>query len=256
MLFDTHIHTSYSDDSDMLVETAVGKAVELGLGVTFTEHIDLAYPEPHTITFDVGQYFRDYTRYRSNKVLLGIEVGMGPGCVEANRLIIDNHPFDYVLGSIHAVGNVDIYREEYYRLRSKREAYIQYFEAMLTCLKAYDFIDSLGHIDYIARYARYEDTEVYYHEFSDWIDAVLNFLVQNNKAMEINTRRLTSQAAVDVLRPIYRRFYELGGRMVTIGSDAHRPHDIGKRLAVGYALAADCNLKAVYFKQRKPEIGR
>ncbi|WP_371372309.1 histidinol phosphate phosphatase [Sporomusa aerivorans] len=256
MLFDTHIHTSYSNDSDMPAQTAIAKAAELGLGIIFTEHIDLAYPEPDTVTFDVGQYFKDYTPLKSDKVLLGIEVGMGSGCVEENRQVIARYPFDYVIGSIHAVDNMDIYRESHYHLRSKREVYIQYFEAMLTCLKAYDFVDSLGHIDYIARYARYKDTEVYYHEFSDWIDEILKFLAQNDKAMEINTRRLTSQAAVDILRPVYQRFYELGGRMVTIGSDAHRPEDIGRRVAAGYDLAADCNLKPVYFKQRKPEIGR
>lgn len=256
MLFDTHIHTRYSTDSNMAVETAVSRAAELDLGIIITEHRDLAYPEPNTITFNVEQYFRDYAQYRSDKVLLGIEVGMGPHCVEEDRSIIVNNPFDYVIGSIHAVDNMDIYQESYYHMRSKRDTYVQYFEAMLKCLKAYDFIDSLGHIDYIARYARYKDTEVYYHEFSDCIDEVLKTLAQNGKAMEINTRRLTCPAAVDTVRPIYQRFYELGGRLVTIGSDAHRSRDIGNKLDLAYALAEACNLKAVYFKQRKPELGR
>lgn len=256
MLFDTHIHTRYSADSNMAVETAVNRAAELNLGIIITEHLDLAYPEPDTITFDVEHYFRDYSYYRSNKVLLGIEVGMGIDCIEENRRIIEDNPFDYVIGSIHAVDNMDIYLESYYNLRSKRDTYIQYFEGMLKCLKTYDFIDSLGHIDYIARYARYKDTEVYYHEFSDWIDEILKTLAQAGKAMEINTRRLSCPAAVDIVRPIYQRFYELGGRLVTIGSDAHRPRDIGNKLALAYALAEKCKLNVVYFKERKPEMGR
>lgn len=256
MLFDTHIHTRYSADSNLAVEAAVSQAAKLGLGIIITEHTDLAFPEPDVITFDVDHYFKDYNQYRSDKVLLGIEVGMGADCVGENQRIVVNHPFDYVIGSVHAVNNIDIYLESYYHSRTKREAYEQYFTWMLTCLKSHDFIDSLGHIDYIARYARYQDPEVYYHEFSDWIDEILKTLAQNGKALEINTRRLTSQVAVDIVRPIYQRFYELGGQMVTIGSDAHRQQDIGNRMDVAYDLAQACNLKVVYFKQRKPEVGR
>lgn len=256
MLFDTHIHTRYSMDSNMAVEAAVSQAAGLGLGIIITEHMDLAFPEPEIITFDVGQYFQEYNKYRSDKVLLGIEIGMGLECVAENRRIIDNNPFDYVIGSIHSVDNTDIYLEGYYHARTKRAAYEQYFTWMLKCLQTHDFIDSLGHIDYIARYARYQDPEVHYHEFSDWIDEILKTLAQNGKALEINTRRLTSPAAVDIVRPIYQRFYELGGQLVTIGSDAHRQQDIGARLDVAYALAEACKLKVVYFKQRKPEVGR
>lgn len=256
MLFDTHIHTRYSVDSNMAVEVAASQAAQLGLGIIITEHTDLAFPESETVTFDVGRYFQEYNSYHSDKVLLGIEIGMGMECVEENRRIVVNHPFDYVIGSIHSVDNMDIYPEAYYHSRTKRDAYEQYFGWMLKCLKTHDFIDSLGHIDYIARYARYQDPEIYYHEFGDWIDEILKTLAQNGKALEINTRRLTSPAAMEIIRPIYQRFYELGGQFVTIGSDAHKPQDIGARLDAGYALAEACKLKAVYFKQRKPETGR
>ncbi|HWR44749.1 histidinol phosphate phosphatase [Sporomusa sp.] len=254
MLFDTHIHTRHSDDSTMAIETAISRAAELGLGITITEHIDLAHPEPD-VALDVEQYFLDYTKYRSDKVLLGIEVGMRAECLEDNRDIINNYSFDYVIGSIHFVDNIEIYQESFYRSRTKFDAYSRYFEAMLGCLKCYDFIDSLGHIDYISRYARYEDKEIYYHEFSDRIDEILKFAAQNDKAMEINTRRLTSPEAVARLLPIYKRFYELGGRMVTLGSDAHKPEAIGSRLDVAQDMAEACKLRVVYFKQRKPEWG-
>ncbi len=256
MLFDTHIHTRYSTDSNMAVEAAVKRGGELGLGIIFTEHMDLAYPEPDAFTFDVKQYFKDYIQYRSDKVLLGIEVGMRPDCLEDNRRIVADSSFDYVIGSIHVVDNIDIYQESFYHSRPKREVYGRYFEAMLSCLKTYDFVDSLGHIDYIARYARYEDPDVHYHEFSDWIDEILMTAAQKEKAIEINTRRLISPEAVAGLLPIYKRFYELGGRMVTIGSDAHKPEDIGRRMDVAQNLAEACKLSVVYFKQRKPELGR
>lgn len=256
MLFDTHIHTRYSTDSNMAVETAVSRAAELGLGIIITEHMDLAYPEPDAFTFDAHAYFRDYNQYRSDKVLLGIEVGMRPDCLEENRRIVSQHGFDYVIGSIHVVDGIDIYQASFYHSRTKAEVYGRYFDAMLSCLKTYDFIDSLGHIDYIARYAQYADPDVHYHEFSDYLDEILKTVVYQEKAMEINTRRLTSPEAVAQLLPIYKRFAELGGKLVTIGSDAHKPEDIGRRLTIAQEMAEACGLKVVYFKQRKPEWGR
>lgn len=256
MLFDTHIHTCYSTDSSMSVKTAVSRAAELGLGIIFTEHMDLAYPEPEAFTFDVKAYLRDYAQYRGDKVLLGIEVGMRPDCLEDSQRIVEEHLFDYVIGSIHVVDNVDIYHASFYESRSKQVVYERYLEAMLQCLQSYDFIDSLGHIDYIARYARYQDPDLHYHEFSDRIDEILKVAAKQEKAMEINTRRLTSRAAVEQLLPIYQRFSELGGKLVTLGSDAHKPEDIGRALSIAQDMAEACKLKVVYFKQRKPEWGR
>lgn len=137
--------------------------------------------------------------------------------------------------------------------RTKREVYGQYFESMLSCIQNYDFIDSLGHIDYIARYARFSDTEVHYQEFPDYIDAVLKTLAEQGKAIEINTRRLESKTTVTALTAIYRRFYELGGRMVTLGSDAHKFQDIGKHFDIALEVARSSGLVPVSFKARQPE---
>jgi histidinol-phosphatase (PHP family) len=240
----------------MKIETARNRAAELGLGITITEHMDLAYPEPDAFTFDVNAYFAEYAKYRNDKLLLGIEVGMRPDCLEENRRIIENHSFDYVIGSIHVVDNIDIYHSSFYESRPKQEVYNHYFDAMLLCLKNYDFFDSLGHIDYIARYAQYPDPDMHYHEFSDRIDEIVKLAAERGKAIEINTRRLTNKAAVQQLLPIYKRFSEFGGKLVTIGSDAHKLEDIGRGLNMAQEMAEACNLKVVYFKQRKPEWGR
>lgn len=252
MLVDTHVHTCFSNDSNMAIETAIHRASELGLAITITEHMDMAYPEAD-VTFDIKQYFKNYTKYRSEKVLLGIELGMRTECFNDNRDIVNNNPFDFVIGSIHFVDNIEIYLEEFYHSRSKLDTYNRYFESMLDCLKTYDFIDSVGHIDYISRYARYDDPELYYYEFSDRIDEILKLVARNEKALEINTRRLTNPDTVANLLPIYKRFHELGGQMVTLGSDAHKPESIGSNLAIATDMAEACKLRVVYFKQRKPE---
>lgn len=251
MLYDTHVHTKFSHDSQMDLQKALQEARRLNLGLIVTEHLDLNYPDPLAFNLDVEGYFREYGPYRNDALLLGIEIGMGPDEVSQNRQLIEKYNFDYVLGSIHVIDQLDIYDEVFYTGRTKEAVFQQYFAAMLVCVQSYDCIDSLGHIDYIARYARFADAELYYAEFKEQIDQVLITLVQNGICLELNTRRLGNADVKKHLLPIYQRFYELGGRWITIGSDAHRAADIGKYFSTALEMAETCNLKPVWFKERR-----
>lgn len=253
MLFDTHMHTRFSTDARMTMREAKAKGRDLGLGIIITEHMDLDYPQPEAFTFDVDEYFRVYGPHRGDAVLLGIEIGMRPDLVKENAALIGRYPFDFVIGSIHVIDRIDIYQEDFYHGRTKAEVYGQYFASMLTCLEGYDFIDSLGHIDYISRYARLADPELHYAEFAAALDAVLGRVAAGGKALEINTRRLDSADTVAALLPIYHRFRQLGGELVTIGSDAHTARDIGNHFPVALDMAEACGLRAVYYKDRRPE---
>lgn len=253
MLYDTHLHTTFSTDSRMTLAAAVDRGRELGLGLTVTEHMDLDFPKPEAFLFDLDEYFRAYGPQRGDSLLLGIEIGMRPDLVRQNADILAGRPFDFVIGSIHVVDGIDIYLEDFYLGRSKQDVFSHYFDSMLACLATYDFIDSLGHIDYITRYARFADPEIYYGEFADYIDAILGRLIALDKAIEINTRRLASADSVAALLPIYHRFRQLGGRHVTIGSDAHKPADIGHHFALAFDMAEACGLTPVYFKSRRPQ---
>jgi histidinol-phosphatase (PHP family) len=253
MQFDTHMHTRFSTDSRMTIEEAAARGRELGMGIIITEHLDLEYPKPKAFVFDIYEYFRAYGDWRSDTLLLGIELGMRMDLVQENAAVAARHPFDFVIGSIHVIDNIDIYQEDFYASRTKAAVYGQYFASMLACLGCYDFIDSLGHIDYIARYARFEDPELHYGEFGAALDAVLGRVAEREKALEINTRRLGDPDVVAALLPIYHRFHQLGGRLVTIGSDAHRAEEIGKHFKVAFDMAAACGLRPVYYKDRKPE---
>lgn len=252
MLFDTHMHTVFSTDSKMELLEAIKRAQELNIGIIITEHMDLSYPEPLAFIFDVNKYFEQYEPFRNDKVLLGIEIGMRQDCLEQNNEIVTNHPLDCVIGSIHVIDNIDLYCSSFYRSRTKKEVYSQYFAYMLECVKKYEFIDTLGHIDYICRYAQYEDTQIDYEEFKDYIDPILTTIITNGKAIEINTRRLNNKANIQKLIPIYKRFKELGGKWVTIGSDAHKVQDIGMYMSDALELARMCKLIPVYFKKRQP----
>jgi histidinol-phosphatase (PHP family) len=253
ILFDSHMHTRFSTDSKMNIEAAIKKAEELNIGIITTEHMDINFPVPYSFIFNPDDYFKEYSKYRCSKVLLGIELGMVAEQASENKAIADSHPFDYVIGSTHLVGGIDIFQKEFYEGISKKDSYESYFKYMLQCVKNHDFVDSLGHIDYIARYSTYEDKEIYFEDYLEYIDEVLKVLSQNEKALEINTRRLGNKEAVRNLSKIYKRFYELGGKMATIGSDSHTETSIGINFDIAKAIAESANLRIVYFKERKPE---
>ncbi len=251
-MFDCHVHTKFSTDSKMNIEDALKRASGLNIGMIITEHMDLKYPFEGKFAFDPEEYFNKYSKYRNDKLLLGVEMGIREDCLEENKRLAQSYGFDYIIGSVHVVDNIDIYEGIFYEGRDKKEVYSQYLNAMLESIKKHDFIDSLGHIDYIARYARFDDNEIYYREFENEIDEILKILIQNEKAIEINTRRIGNSKVVSSLIQIYKRYYELGGRIVTIGSDSHTQENIGANFDIAKEMVDMCNLKMVYYKDRKP----
>ncbi|GAA0745934.1 histidinol phosphate phosphatase [Clostridium oceanicum] len=251
-MFDTHLHTEFSTDSKMKIEEAIKASQKSNLGIIVTEHMDLGLKgEEKNFCFDVDEYFSEYNKYKINKVLLGIEIGLEKEHLEEARKIINNNPFDYALGSIHLVDGNDLYYKDFYKDKSKKEAFNRYLEVMFETLKKFDFVDSLGHIDYISRYAYYDDKELYYEDYYERIDEILKLISNREIAMEINTRRLDDDKAFKNLLKIYKRFNELGGKIVTIGSDSHDLKSIGKNFDKAKYIADSCNLKVVYHKNRK-----
>ncbi|MFT5875553.1 MAG: histidinol-phosphatase (PHP family) [Clostridium sp.] len=252
-MIDSHIHTEFSLDSEMLLQHALEHSKKNNIGMTITEHLDLNFPTGTDFTFDIDKYFNDYEKYKSSKFMLGIEIGMQPICLEENRVIVNKYPFDYIIGSIHVSEGEDIYDPKCYEGKTKKDIFEQYFSSMIEGVKQYDFIDSLGHIDYISRYATFHDNEMHYHEFDEYIDEVIKTIVHNGKVMELNTRRLGNKEAYNNLINVYSAYSRLGGKYITIGSDAHNAEDIGKNFLLANSICEICDLKPVYFKKRKME---
>lgn len=252
MIFDCHIHTSISHDSEMQLDAAMQAAESLGLGMIFTEHIDYDFPGGDYL-FSPEEYFKTYEKYRSDRLLLGVELGMHEEGLERNLAFSKTGPFDFVLGSLHVLQGKDLYDQASYQGYTKESLYTEYFEIMALCLRQHDFIDALGHIDYISRYAPFKEPEVYYHEFVGPMEQVFKTAVDMGTVLEINTRRFTNRSAVKALVPVYKAYAACGGKYVTIGSDAHTAPAIGGSFAQAVELAEACDLKPVYFKNRKME---
>ena len=251
-MYDCHIHTNFSTDATMNIEDAIKISEELGLSLIITDHMDYNHHVPGEFIFDPDKYFKEYEPYRGDKLLLGVEVGFRDDALKEIKELKNNYPFDFIIGAIHVVNGMDIYYKDYYIGKNKRQAYEEYLNAVLLLVKHHDLYDSLAHIDYITRYSIYDDKGLYYKDFPDLIDAILKELSSADKAIEINTRRIHERDTADNFIEILKRFKELGGKYITIGSDAHKPEDIGVNFDIAKEIVDICNLRPVFYKERKP----
>lgn len=254
MIFDTHIHTKFSTDSTMPIEEVINTSKKLGIGVCLTDHLDLAYPNKDEFQLDIPGYFKEYSKYRNEQLLLGIEIGLSYRFHKENSLIAKSNPFDYVIGSIHAVFDEDIYLSYGKNITSKQEYFDTYLKYMLSCINEYKDFDSLAHIDYPCRYCPFENQELIYSEHADILDEVFKALISSNKVIELNTARIANKTSFENLVTIYNRYSELGGKYITIGSDAHTPENIARNFALTNSFLERTNLRSIYFKNRKPEF--
>ncbi len=254
MKYDSHVHGDFSTDSQTTTAALIKKAKELNIGITITEHYDLDFPKKNKFIFDIDQYFKTYSKIRNDNFLLGIELGLKNNCAEGNKKINDDYDFDYVLGSVHFVDNIDIFSKDCYEGKTKKQSYERYFENILDCVKSHNFIDSLGHIDYIARYSIYEDKEIYYEDFKNIIDEILKTIIKNEIILEINTRRFKDEKHIQNLYRIYSQYKKMGGKYVTIGSDAHFEKDIYANFDKALNMIDKIGLKQVIFKNRELKV--
>lgn len=254
MIFDSHCHTRFSADSEMQAEDALRAAEALGLGLVFTEHLDLDFPGDVDYTFDFGAYWQAYAPLCGDRLRLGIEVGMTPATASERETLGTDVPFDLVIGSLHVLDDKDLYFAESYAGQTKEEAYHAYFAKLAEMVRTHAYIDVLGHIDYIARYAPFENPEISYGAFTEDIDAVLRAAVEADIVLELNTRRLGARRALKELVPVYTRYRALGGRYVTLGSDAHAADAIGANFRAAKELADAVGLGIVTFHGRRREL--
>lgn len=252
MFFDSHIHCDYSTDSHMKIAEALAAAKQQDIGIIITEHWDDEYPtNPEAFRFDIDEYFANFEQYRSDKMLLGIEIGMQKQTAARDNVLAAKYPFDYVLASMHCINGRDLYEAHCYEGLTKAEVVREFLTDTIANLKLHDNFDAFAHIDYMCRYMPYTDKELRLSEAPELFDEVLRTLAEKEKPLEINTRRLDEQQATASLLALCKRYAELGGRYAVIGSDAHYGEHVGRRLKEALSMADATGLMPVYFKERK-----
>lgn len=266
LLADTHTHTKFSSDSDAEPIEMLVAAKKAGLStLCFTDHMDLDFPGDSTLfVFDTKEYFQELLPLKKQNaadkslpmLLLGIELGLRPGRPDLRArmdALLAAHPFDFVIGSTHIVDELDPYEQDYWKLPGNR--LLRYFEDVCTNVKEHTCFDSLGHFDYIIRYlpdsvSLVKDYQV--RDYMDLIEETLRILITRGQALEVNTAGLRKGLSFSHPKAeILTRYRELGGELLTLGSDAHTPADVGADIRHCAALLKDSGFRyyAVYEKR-------
>lgn len=266
---DFHTHCNFSTDSDSTPESMVQGAIEKGLShLCLTDHMDLDYPgttkENPLFEFNPADYYAALSPLKEKcreKLALGIgvELGLRPGRPDLNtkmQQMLTQYNFDFVLGSVHLLDNDDPYYESYWLDRSAKDVLSKYFNDMLSSLKEFHNFDSLGHFDYLIRYipASCGDKDYVFKEYKEVLDEIFKFLIEHNKALEINTAGLIK--GLSCFHPkleTLKRYLELGGERITIGSDGHSPDKIATEFKKTEELLLSCGVKGYYVYKGRQE---
>ena len=234
-VFDMHTHTRFSPDSDASETELLKRAEKLGLrGVAITDHCEcnVFYSEKYYSSYDesyraILSLKKDFNS-DSFTVLTGIELGQFNQNPKTGEKILEKYHFDYVLGALHnIIGFPDFYFVDFNRC-DPVFFLSRYFEELEEICRL-NFFDCLAHILYPFRYIN----SVYHKniplsDFYPQIDNVLKILIENKKALELNTsgvRKKTDDYS-DTLE-VLKRFSSLGGNRICLGSDAHYPEQAG-----------------------------
>lgn len=246
-MHDFHVHSSYSGDCRYSMEDMAKGAIRLGAKtIVFTDHIDYEYGSPDiNFVFEIKDYLRDITKLRNKfgnevQILSGLEIGMQPYLNERNNELIKNHDFDFIIMSTHLVNGLDLHQGDFFQNKKTMDAYEEYYNQVLANLNAFSNFDVVGHINLVDRYVAFMDNAndpVDMGDYRDILKEVLEKIISMGKGIEINTSGY--RYGIDSSLPnveIIKLYKELGGEILTIGSDAHTPQDIGHNFASTKAL--------------------
>ena len=232
MYYDFHLHTSFSSDSQAPMESMIQRGIALGLpGICFTEHMDLDFP-PGELNFLV-----DLPAYEKT-------------CRELNEKYADT------ISVFFGLDRLDPYKKDFYEGRTQYQAYHRYFEVVLENLKTFSCFDTCGHIDYVVRYGPEKNKDYSYWAYRDILDEILKTLIEKGIGLECNSAGFKyGLGHPNPTEDILTRYRELGGEILTLGSDGHTPEHMAYDFPKMGELLKACGFRYyTIFKKRKPEF--
>ncbi len=256
-MYDFHMHSRVSFDGHDTGLDLAKAALAAGLKeICFTDHLDYdPLDQMGCLAFDTDAYNAEYDDLSLSGLTIrrGMEFGMTADNRDQFRQDLQRRPFDFVLGSIHFVDDLDVYYPQWWEGKSVHQAEQRYLEATLECVRLHQDFDVLAHLTYIAKtHSHPAPRPVPYGEHRELIDEILRTLAAKGKGLEMNSSGVDRCGGFLPTADYFRRFRELGGEIVTIGSDAHKTDRVGQ-----YSFEACGILKEIFgyvctFENRQP----
>ena len=252
MFADYHVHTEYSDDSLYPMEEVVKDAIRLGLDeICFTDHVDYGikpdWDGPEPIVWRRGGSGEpdkiplanvDYPRYEAEirklqekyrgqiTLRMGLEFGMQVHTIPLYEKLFARYPFDFILLSVHQVEDKEFWNQDFQRGRTREKFNRRYYEELLALVRRYRHYSVLSHPDLIARYDSAGPWP--FEKLRPILTEILKTVIADGKGIEVNTScHRYGLKDLTPSRDILRLYRELGGTVLTIGSDSHKKEHLG-----------------------------
>jgi len=232
-MFDYHMHSNFSADSETPMEELIESAIKIGLKeICFTEHIDYEYPDP-TISFDLDlprydKKIKDMQERYADQIVIkkGVEIGVQPYLLDRYEQMLEKETFDFIICSVHTADKKDLHSGSFFENRTPEEAYQLYYEELLYCVTNFKQYSILGHLDLVKRYKKLTSDA----NFHDIIREIFNVIIPDGKGIEMNASGFAyglggAMPSVDILK-LYK---ECKGEIITVGSDAHEARHLAHR---------------------------
>lgn len=262
---DYHVHSCFSSDSDTPLESIIETAIDRGLDtICLTDHHDIDFPvndEGMDFQLDTPAYWDALSKLREQyadkiDIRIGVELGLMGHIAKEVHEYATSYPFDFIIGSSHLVNRIDPYDSAYFEGWTEVEAYRAYFESILENATVTKDYNVYGHLDYVVRYGPTKNLNFRYSDYADIFEEALKLIIADGKGIEINTAGLYK--GLGYPHPhinILKRYKELGGEIITVGSDGH----VTKNIAYGFDAAEQYLLSAGFkyytvFKNQLPEF--
>ncbi len=234
-MYDYHVHSSFSSDCEYTMDDMVVGALHNKLQeICFTDHIDYDHKDP-SIVFDI-----DHSGYKKTIEALqikhqgkihikkGVEIGIQPQVIDRINDLMTRESFDFVICSIHTCNQEDLYLGSYFEERTVENAWLHYFDEMLSNVKSFDHYSVLGHLDLLKRYNT-SVTKVPKRVYEELVREVFKVIISKGKGIEVNTSGYNNSLNEPLPNAeILSWYHDLGGEIITIGSDSHAPNRLGE----------------------------
>ena len=243
MFCDYHTHTVFSSDSMYPMEDCINDAISLGIEeICFTDHVDYGIKDDWDdlrnnkatkkyFNVDYDKYFSDLETLREkykNQITIknGLEFGIQKYNIEKYNKLFEKYPLDFIILSVHQIDDKEFWNHSYQDGKTEKEYYEDYFNEIYYLVQNYNNYCVLGHLDMMKRYDE-KDGYNPFVENKEIITKILKRVIADGKGIELNTSSIKYK--LDDLMPsrdILKLYLELGGEVLTIGSDSHCKRDL------------------------------
>ena len=253
--FHTHTYFSFDGEAESTPEALCRRALEVGMSdICITDHCDIdcevegLYPAyRHEEAFAEMLRAKEKFRGRVN-LCIGIELGNPHHAPEAAKETISRHPYEFVIGSLHNLKDMPDFCMFRYEMMTPEwidRLFTQALEEQIELCR-FPGIHTLGHVTYMHRYLTASGIKFDFAPYRDRFAALYEELIRRDVALELNVSTLWKGLGISMpTMELLKLYRDCGGRLVTVGSDAHAPQNLGKGIRQGYALLRAAGFDAV-----------